>query len=239
MELQKNEPKLVDVRAPWDDAGWGYRALLKPRNFWRTIVYDRKYKGFWAPTVMGQWRYRRFLKDLDEVCLRSLKSPGALTAKELAEWLNREKLLRTRPERTGIHRISVATVHDWINLARRRGYVVAWGGTQAGSHWELTERGCEAINSRFVRLVSRLPYVSLIPLLITGGGLVAALNWLAHHPTAIVIAFYVLLLALYLGALRLWFGRSEKRANPGIAVVAIETLRSAGKPIPALGAGSR
>jgi hypothetical protein len=233
--MKKNEPLLADVRAPWDDPKWGVRQLLKPKNLWRTIVYDRKYKGFWAPTVMGRWRYRRFLKDLDEVCLRSLKSHGALTAKELAEWLNLEELLRTKPERTGIHRISVATAHDWINLARRRGYVVAWGSARGGSHWELTERGREAINSRFVRLVSRLPYVSLVPLLITGGGLVAALNWLAHHPTAIVIAVYVLLLALYLGALTFWFGRSEKRANPGIAVVAIETLRSAGKPLPSLG----
>lgn len=190
---------------------------------------------FWAPATMDSWRYRRLLKDLDEVCLRSLKSHGALTARELTDWLNREKLLRTKPERTGIHRISVATTHDWISLARRRGYVAAWGGTRGGSNWELTEHGREAIHSRFMRLISRLPYPSLVPLLITGGGLVAALNWLGRRPTAILITLYLALFALYLGALTFWFSRSEKRANPGMAVVAIETLRSAGKPLPSLG----
>lgn len=162
--MKKNEPKLANVRAPWDGAGWRYGDLLKPKNLWRTIAYDHKHKRFWAPASMDPWRYRRFLRDLDEVCLRSLKSHGALTARELADWLNREKLLRTKPERTGIHRVSVATAHDWISLARRRGYVVAWSGTR---------------------------------------------------------------------------DRSERRANPGIAVVAIETLRSAGKPLPVLGASSR
>lgn len=242
MELQKNEPKLVDVRAPWDAAGWGYRALLKPRNFWRTIVYDRRYKGFWAPTVMGQWQYRRFLKDLDEVCLRSLKSHGALTAKELANWLNRGKLLRTMPERTGIHRISVATASDWITLAHRRGLVVPWGsevgGRRGGSHWRLSERGREVTHSRFVTLLNRLPYASLVPILV-GGGLVGALEWLTLHQIAVVFIVYAFLLALAAAVPSFWVSRSEKRANPGVAVVAIETLRSAGKPIPVLAAGSR
>lgn len=230
--MKKNEPLLADVRAPWDGAG-KWRILL-PRHLWRTIAYNRRYRWYWAPTSIDAWRYRRFLRDLDEVCLRSLKLHGALTAKELTEWLNREKLLRTKPERTGIHRISVATTHDWINLASRRGYVVAWGGTRGGSHWGLAEQGHEAIHSKLVRFVGKLPYASLVPLLITGGGLVAALNWLAHHPTAVVVTFYSLLLAVYLAALTFWFSRSEKRENPGVAVVAIETLRSAGKPIPSL-----
>ncbi len=238
--MNRNEPKLVGVRAPWDDAGWGYRALLKPKNLWRTIAYDRRYKGFWAPTVMGQWRYRRFLKDLDEVCLRSLKSHGALTAKELADWLNREKLLRTRPERTGIHRISVATVHDWINLARRRGYVVAWGGAHSGSHWEMTEQGMEAVHSRFTTLIREFPYRSL---LVGGAGLLALLssllNWLSVHQVVFAWIILAAIGALVLAAVNVFFSRSERRANPGIAVVAIETLRSAGKPIPALGAGFR
>jgi hypothetical protein len=236
VEVEKNEPKLADVRAPWD-AGWRHRDVLKPKNFWSAIAYNRKYVGFWAPTSMGPWRYRRLLRDLDEVCLRSLKSHGALTAKELADWLNLEGLLRTKPELTGIHRISVATASDWINLARRRGYVGAWGGAQGGCHWALTEQGQQAIHSKLVTLAGRVPYGWLVPLLLTGGGLVAALNWLGRHPTAIAAIVYGLLLALYLGALTFWFGRSERRNNPGIAVVAIETLRSAGRPIPSLGGG--
>jgi hypothetical protein len=238
--VEKNEPKLVDVRAPWDRVGWGYRALLKPKNIWKTIVYDRKHKRFWSPTVMDPWQYRRFLKDLDEVCLRSLKSHGALTAKELADWLNRGKLLRTRPERTGIHRVSVATAHDWISLARRRGYVVAWSDAHDGSHWELTEQGRETVHSRPMALIRQFPYRSL---LVGGTGLLALLgsflNWLSVHQAVIVWTILAAMVALPIGVMNFFFNRSERRANPGIAVVAIETLRSAGKPLPVLGAGSR
>lgn len=232
MDIKTNEPLLADVRAPWDVPEWGVRILLKPKNLRRTIAYSRKHKGFWAPTSMNPWRYRLFLKDLDEVCLRSLKSHGALTAKELAECLNREKLLRTKPERTGIHRISVATAHDWLNLALRRGYVVAWGR----GHWELTALGREDIHSRLMALIRQFPYRSL---LVGGTGLLALLgsflNWLSVHQ--IVIAWIVLFVigALPIGVMNFFFNRSEKRANPGIAVVAIETLRSAGKPLPSLG----
>lgn len=232
MNVKPNDPLLADVRAPWDVPDWGVKVLLKPKNFWRTIAYSHKHKGFWAPTSMNPWRYRLFLKDLDEVCLRSLKSHGALTAKELAECLNREKLLRTKPERTGIHRISVATAHDWINLALRRGYVVAWGR----GHWELTALGREAIHSRLMALIRQFPYRSL---LVGGTGLLALLgsflHWLSVHQ--VVIAWIVLFAmgALPIGVMNFFFNRSEKRANPGIAVVAIETLRSAGRPIPVLG----
>jgi len=232
--MEKNEAKLADVRAPWD-AGWRYRDVVKPKNLWRAIAYNRKYKGFWAPTSMGPWRYRRLLRDLDEVCLRSLKSHGALTAKELADWLNREKLLRTKPERTGIHRISVATTHDWISLARRRGYVVAWGGARGGSHWELTEKGREAVHSRLMVLIKQFPYRSL---LVGGASLLALLgsllDWLSVHQVVIAWIILVALLALPLGAMNFFFNRSERRNSPGIAVVAIETVRSTGKPIPSL-----
>jgi len=246
MELKRNVPLLTDVRAPWDDAGWGYRTLLKPKTLWRAIVYDRRHRGFWAPASMDSWRYRRFLKDLDEVCLRSLRAHGALTAKELADCLNREKFLRTKPERTGIHRVSVATAHDWINLARRRGYVVAWSGesggsqrtTRGGSHWELTERGHEAIHSRLEELIRQFPYRSL---LVGSAGLLgllgSLLDWLSVHQAVFAWALILVIVALPVGAVNLFTNRSEKRANPGIAVVAIETVRSAGKPIPSLRTG--
>ncbi|HEX6205969.1 MAG TPA: hypothetical protein VFZ29_09225 [Solirubrobacterales bacterium] len=157
----------------------------------------------------------------------------------MAAWLNQEGHIRTKSDLTGIHEISVATAHDWICLARRRGFVVAWhdeaaSPRRAGSHWELTERGEQAIHSRLREFLARFPYASLVPLLLTGGGLVAALNWLARHPAAIFMTVYILLVALLVVAVSAWFSRSEKRENPGIAVVAIETLRSAGKVIPAL-----
>jgi len=106
--------------------------------------------------------------------------------------------------------------------------------TRGGSHWELTEQGRQAIHSRFVAFVGRLPFAPMVTVLITGGGLAAALRWLSLHQFAIVVIVNVLLLALAAAVPSLWMSRSEKRENPGIAVVAIETLRSAGKPIPAL-----
>ncbi|HWN73223.1 MAG TPA: hypothetical protein VNN15_05400 [Solirubrobacterales bacterium] len=234
MDLKPNEPLLADVRAPWD-AGWRVRDVLKPKNFWHGIVYNRKHKGFWAPSSMDPWRYRRFLKDLDEVCMRSLKSHGALTAKELAEWLSRERLLRTKPERTGIHRISVATAHDWITLAHRRGLVVPWGNTverPGRVHWELSEQGRESTQPKFVRFIREFPLLSLLPFV--AGGLAGALEWLTLHQVVIAVLVYAFLLALAVAVPSIWVNRSERRENPGIAVVAIETLRSAGKPIPTL-----
>jgi hypothetical protein len=236
--MKKNEPKLADVRAPWDDPNWGARQLLKPRSLRRVFAYTREFGWFWAPTSIDAWRYRRFLKDLDEVFLRSLKAHGALAARELAEWLNHEKLLWTNPERTGIHRISVATAHDWITLAHRRGLVAPWGEAKTasgGSHWELSRRGREAIRPRIVALVDRLPYASLVPII--AGSLAGALEWLTLHQVVIVAIVYVLFLGLLVAVPSLWTSRSEKRESPGIAVVAIETLRSAGRPIPSLGGG--
>lgn len=233
--MKKNEPLLADVRAPWDDPEWGYRILLQPKNLWRAIVYDRRHKGFWAPASMNPWMYRSFLKDLDEVCLRSLKDHGALTARELADWLNRKELFRTKPERTGINRISIATAHDWISLASRRGLVIPWDSEAGGSHWVLSAQGRDAIRPRFMRLVGHVPYAPLIPLVV--GGLIGWLEWLTLHQVVIVLLVYALLVALAIALPNLWFSRSERRANPGIAVVAIETLRSAGRPIPSLGGG--
>jgi hypothetical protein len=187
---------------------------------------------------MDTWRYRRFLEELDEECLRSLKMHGALTARELAGWLNRNDCFHTKPDLTGIHRISVATTHDWICLAQRRDYVAAWRRDPAEeaprtAHWQLTEQGHQAIHSKLRSLLGRVPYGSLASVLV-GGGLVAGLNWLASHPTAIVLTFMALLVIIEVSAINLWFSRSEKRENPGLAVVAIETMRSAGRPVPAL-----
>jgi len=149
--MERNEPLLADVRAPWD-VGWRARDVIKPRNLWRMIAYNRRYKGFWAPSSMEAWRYRRLLRNLDEVCLRGLKSHGALTARELADWLNREGL-HTKPELTGIHRITTATVHGWLQLASRRGLVGEWvcrHATGRDPHWELSEQGRKDLHPKFL-----------------------------------------------------------------------------------------
>jgi hypothetical protein len=235
--MQRNEPMLAEVRAPWD-AGWSVWDVVKPKNFWRAIVYNRRYKGFWAPSWMERWRYRRLLKDLDEVCLRSLNSQGALTARELADCLNRGNAFRTKPALTGIHRISAATSHDWVSLAWRRGYVAPWGAGGAsgprrgGSHWVLTDRGRSTLHPWPVRWFGRLPHASWAPVAV--GALAGALDWLTLHQLAIVLIVYAFLLTLAIAVPHLWLSRWEKRQNPGVALVAIETLRSAGKPLPVL-----
>jgi hypothetical protein len=242
--MKRNEPWLVDVRAPWERPGSKWRFLM-PLYFWRVTVYNRRYGWFWVPASMDTWRYRRFLEDLDSVCLRAFKSHGALTPRELTDWLNREDLLRTEPDRTGIYKISVATAHDWINLARRRGYVTAWvndpsgpqGKRRVGFHWKLTERGRGAVRSRFMSFISRFPYTPSITLLVAGGGIAAlnsVLNWLSVHQAMLVAVYYGLLLVLSVSAGLFVAASLEKRETPGEAVVAIETLRSAGKSIPAL-----
>jgi hypothetical protein len=237
VDLKPNEPLLVDVRAPWDGLQSKWRIFV-PSYLRKVIPYVRRHGWYWAPTSMDAWRYRRFLGDLDEVCLRSLKSHGALTAKELADWLNREHLLHTKPERTGIHCISVATAHDWITLAYRRGLVVPWSNKveRLGRvHWALSEQGRELTRPKVVRFVGQFPFVSLLPF--AAGGLAGALEWLTLHQVVIVAVVYAFLLGLAIVVPSIWVNRSEKRENPGLAVVAIETLRSAGKPIPALTGG--
>lgn len=230
--MEKNEPLLADVRAPWDGAGkW---SLLRPRLVWKTILYNCRYGWYWAPVSMDPWRYRRFLSDLDEVCLRSLRSHGALTARDLADWLNRELLLRTKPEKTGIHRITLITARDWLDLANRHGLVTVWtdpSGRADSSRnlWQLTEKGQEAVRSKLLAFLDR--FYPLMLALIAGGLLLGAVRWLTVHPGILV---WGVLLGIEITALAVFTVRSERRETPGIAVVAIETLRSAGRPIPAL-----
>lgn len=236
--MEPNEPLLADVRAPWD-AGWKARDVVKPKNLWRAIAYNRRYKGFWAPSSMEAWRYRRLLRDLDEVCLRSLKSHGALTARELADWLNREGRLHTRSELTGIHQITTATVHGWFELASRRGLVSEWESrrsTGRGPHWELSEQGRKELHPKLLVVLGRLSFLlsRLLPALIISGLLFGAVDWLSLHPGLLASAIVVAVFLFFSAVPLLFMSRSERRQNPAVAVVAIETLRSAGKPIPTL-----
>jgi hypothetical protein len=243
--IPANEPILADVQAPWDRTGSvGWWEALK--GVGKTFAYTRRYGFYWAPASLDRWRYRRFLRDLDAICLRTLDSHGALSATELTDWLNQEKLLRTKPDLTGIQRISVATTHDWLDLANRRGLVAPFFGAsvQAGwtsrssrRQWELTDRGREHVRARFLALVSRLPLgatLTGIGSLIFGGGLLAAIKWLSVHEV-LGLMLAITGVGIYIGALFVYFNRSQKKEGPGLAVVAIETVRSAGRPIPVLG----
>lgn len=243
-ETPPNEPLLADVRAPWDRSDeQGPLDALK--SAWETLAYMRRYGFYWAPASMDGWKYRRFLRDLDAICLRALDSHGALSAAELTDWLNREKLVRTKPDLTGIQAIAIATTHDWLALAGRRGLVAPYADARAdrpGSgrrHWVLTERGSEEVRSRMLTLLARVPVGPIatgIGTLIFGGGLIAAFKWLSLHESILITILLLLGYGAYFGFVYLYFSRFRKKEGPGLAVVAIETVRSAGESIPVLGA---
>jgi DNA-binding PadR family transcriptional regulator len=240
VEVKKNEPLLTDVRAPWDpEYPVGRR---KPKDLWKRACYVHKYGVFWAPAWMDPGTYKDLLRDLDRVALRSLKKEGALTAKELAGRLNRWKGLRTKPKRTGIHQVTPATVYAWLDFASRRGLVVAWPNTPGRSatsrtHWELTEKGQEALRSKFWFLLGR--FYPLLPALLASGALLGIFKLFSVHPGVVVWTLLALPVILEIVVLAFLWIRSERREAPRVAVVAIETLRSAGKPLPVLGASSR
>lgn len=234
--MKKNEPLLADVRAPWDPEYPVGRK--KPKDLWKRARYVHKYGVFWAPAWMDPRTYKDLLMDLDRVALRSLKKDGAVTARELAGRLNRWKGLRTKPKRTGIYQVTSATTYAWLDFASRRGLVVAWSnsaGRSPGSrtHWELTEKGQEALRSKFWFLLGRL-YPILLALL-ASGALLGILKWFSVHPGAVVWTILALPVILEIVVLSFFVIRSERREAPRVAVVAIETLRSANKPIPSLG----
>jgi len=234
VEVKPNEPKLADVRAPWEGVEPKWR-LFTPPSLWKTVIYNSKYRWFWAPSSMDGWRYRVFLKDLDEVCLRSLDVHGALTAEELTEWLNRDRLLRTKPERTGIQSVALPTVDDWCDFGSRRGLITAWSspaGRPASphAHWQLTEKGQEAVRSKLLVFLDR--FYPLLVALTAGGLLLGFFKWLAVHPGVVA---WTLILGIEVSGLAFFAARSERKATSGEAVVAIETLRSAGRRIPSLG----
>jgi hypothetical protein len=78
-------------------------------------------------------------------------------------------------------------------------------------------------------------FYRLLPALIASGLLLGAVKWLSLHQAAFALIGFAVFLCIYFGFLYLVLIRSERRRAPGIAVVAIETLRSAGRPIPLVG----
>ncbi len=229
--MERNEPLLVGESAPWDPES--PIGLRRPRDIWRRIQYVRRYGTFWAPVRIEAWRYRKFLRDLDRVCLRALKCQGALTARGLAETLNRDKPLRTNPKATGIRTVSVATAHDWLVLASQRGLVTGSSlPSRAASSqvpWQPTDRGQDAVRPTPWVVLDR--FSALLLALIAGGLFLGTLEWLALHPG---ILAWMLVLGVELAAFSYLWIRSEKREASGVAIVAIESLRCAGRPIPPL-----
>lgn len=230
-----NQPKLAEADPPWDfenEPGW----VEKLRALPAAIQYWRKFGPYTAPTSLDVWAYRSKLKDLDPACLKTLKAHGALSASELAEWLNRDDLLRMRPEKTGIRHVTVDTVCDWVELARRRNLVTGLppaveSAGETVTHWVLSEQGREAIRSPLGKLAARMPQNSGTAVVGVGGFLV---GWLAKNQLALIVAAVLAAMVLYAALLMLATMHSERRDRPGVAVVAIETVRSAGKPIPSL-----
>jgi hypothetical protein len=233
-----NEPRLAMVSRPpgFDDA---YRPMEALLHIGQLLAYIRKY-GYLAPSSLDVWTYRERLTALDPACLRTLDLHGALTLEELTISLNDEGVLRLLSKKTGIRCITVETVRDWIELARRRNLVVHWA--EAGSvddrhsgdpdpRWMLSERGNGELLTPLQRFAKNNSPATMLSVIFGGGAVFGAL---ATNRTALTVSIGLALLAIYGLAIWLYSLRDRRRNGPGAAVVAIETLRSSGKPIPAL-----
>jgi hypothetical protein len=234
MANQRQGPALADVRAPWD-----HQQPLSMVEAFRvlpaTVNYMSKFGFYWAPETVDIWSYRGQLRQLDWLALRALKSQGAMTPEELAEWLNRDRRIRTSTAKTGIDSMSVATARDWIACASRRALVLPWTEVDGseGHRWGLSDYGRSATRSPLGSIAARVP-VSPLATLVVGGGLAVAAGWLQQHQTLLALLIVFGALALYVGVILLLSSFSQKRSGPGVAVVWIETSRIAGKEVPAL-----
>ncbi len=230
-----NQPKIAEARQHWDpenERGW-FEAL---KAIPAMLKHMREFGFFLAPNSMDLWDYRSRLKDLDPVCLRTLREHGALSAEELAEWLNRDGVLRMNTERTGISHVTDETVRDWIELARRRDLLISlpYATSSPGAddfHWALSSVGREAVRSPFQKVMARMPASSPTALV---GGVGFLVGWLAKNQLALIISAFLVAVAIYLVLLMLVTAQSKRRDRPGVAVVAIETVRCYGRQPPSL-----
>lgn len=233
-----NIPKLKDVQPPFDPERPPKSPLAVLRAYPALFKYLRRYGFFVIPSSIDRWEYRDLLQALDPICLRVLRSKGALTAEELVDWINRRHLLDTKPAKTGINAVTAAIGSDWLHLARRRGLVTTWPATppheQQGAgpiFWTLTEDGRGKLRSPLRAIAARLPLGPIVTFLV-GGGLITVITWLIEHPDALVVIGAVAVGFVYVGLVLAWFQRTLLRTRPRVAVVAIETFRSADKPPP-------
>ncbi len=183
--------------------------------------------------------YEASLRLIDKPMLRLLADVGALSASSLAELVNRDNKIDTRPAHTGIHCMTTATARDWLTSAWRRGLVLAMpeppsGCPLEGPLWALTEYGRDRLRSPVIAAVSRFPWLRIVSTLAaTVGGIYTWLN--VHANVAGLIAIWLVGAALY--ALGLWLSiwLLEAREAP-VGLVAIETYRATDTLPPMLGA---
>jgi hypothetical protein len=233
-----NDPRLANVSRPpgFNDPFEPAVAFLHLVQF---VKYVRKY-GYIVPDSLDVWAYRRRLIALDPACLNALGPQGALTLDELTVSLNRDGALRLLSEKTGIRQIAADTVRDWIELARRRGLVAHWGeaGTADNRHsndpnprWMLSERGHEELLTPLQRFAKNNSPAALLGAIFGGGAIFGAV---ASNSTLLAIVLIVAFAVGYVLLLSLYSRRDQRRNGPGAAVVAIETVRSSSRTIPAL-----
>jgi hypothetical protein len=223
-----NEPTLPTRHIPEDPSGW---ALLRLGYGIIRMRFVRQ-----APESVN---YESSLRLIDRPLLRLLADIGALSAASLAELVNRDHMIDTRPARTGIHSMATDTARDWLTSAWRRGLVITMpeppsGCSLEGPLWALTQHGRDRLRSPISAAVSRFPWLRLLSILVAaGGGIYTWIN--AHANVAGVISIWLVIAAIY--ALGLWlFIRLLEAKEAPIGLVAIETHRAKGTLPPLLGA---
>jgi hypothetical protein len=237
-EAPTNEPVLARADRP-PGLGEGATTADMLLHLGGAIGYIHKY-GYFVPSSLDVWKYRRRLTALDPACLKELDSHGALTLEELTASLNRDGALRLLSNKTGIRCIATETVRDWIELARRRGLIAHWA--EAGSadnrhlsdpdpRWMLSGLGHEELLTPLQRFAKNNSPAALLGAIFGGGAVFGAL---ASNPTVLTILIFLAAFVVYVLGLSLYFLRDQRRNGPGAAVVVIETIRCNGKPIPAL-----
>jgi hypothetical protein len=195
---------------------------------------------YWVPPEMGPWLYRVYLSLLDPVGLKALDSLGAVSSAEATEWINlgRARLIPTHHKTTGIHFISEATFRDWLEFAKRRELVVPWSDPELDSgsvgprRWALAERGRAELRSPLHKFFSSgfgAPAVGFL-----GGSLVGGAVSSLSHSRFLSVTLALAAFAIYCAALAVWDRYNLMKQGPGSAVVAIETIRCAGEPLPSL-----
>ena len=183
--------------------------------------------------------YEASLRLIDRPLLRLLADIGALSAPSLAELVNRDHMIDTRPAHTGIHSMATDTARDWLTSAWRRGLVITMpeppsGCLLEGPLWSLTQHGRDRLRSPVGAAVSRFPWLRFLSILVAAaGGIYGWIN--AHANVAGVISIWLVIAALY--ALGLWLlVRLFEAKEAPIGLVAIETHRAQGNLPPLLGA---
>jgi hypothetical protein len=234
-----NTPKLIGIAPSWGYVVPSGMALIRALPAF--IRYRRKYGPYFVPESYEAWGYRRALRHLDPACLHALRLQGALANAELTEWLNRDGALRLASDKTGINCITPGTTGDWIELALRRGLITRWDeaedvssgpdGSRA-TRWILTERGREELLTPVQKFAKNVSIPQLVSVLIGGS---AAFAWIGSNGIVLAVVLYAAFLGIYALALLLFMHRKLRREGPGGAVVAIETLRDGGEPLPSLG----